>query len=904
MTVEQANAGRILVVEDDHGLAGLYAEWLDDTYDVETTHDGTEALERLDETVDVVLLDRMMPGLSGSDVLATIRESDLDPRVVMVSAVTPDFDVVRMGFDGYLEKPVDAAALRETVDRMLTRAEYDEKLQELFSLIERQDTLEAVKEPDALRNSEEYRTLTERLDAVQADVESLLSALPDEDFRVAVERLQRATAEWTSDRRYESLTEDVLDSSKEATVVVDADGEVVWANDATETLLGLDRTTARGQAYTAVVADQLQDITADDESLASVIRTGLASHGRELEATVHAPGSDGETERWLEYWSGPIETGLYAGGRIEHYHEVTGRHRREQYLRTLHSATRELMTAETVEAVAEQTVATATTGLELPYAALFTREDGTGDLVPTARRTTNPDTDPDLPTLSGGDGPVWTTFANRSGRVAATAHRGRTDATTWLDDHLADWVLCPLGKHGVFLVGTPAGVELSSTQRDLAETWAANTRQALEELAKARGIRSRDRELKQQNERLRRLDRINRLIRSIVSAVVDADTRVEVEEKVCRQLLRIDTITGAWIADIDLPSNDTVRRASAGDLDQYLSAVPPASSDANRTDVPDTTPPVPARAARETQSAVSVGDLVGIEDDVWWRSRGLKRGSNSIVAVPIVHESVCFGGLEIHTDRPQGIGEDELDALEELGLIIGHAIGAIRQRDALLAGGTTHLTFRVESDPTLSAFTTTADVPLVAVDVSRRADRTWAVFTTLDVGDTTDVESLERRLETTTEASVLRADTAKITCVVPLAEASPIRRLTERGVALQEIEPGSGSGDLRVTVQLPPETDVRGYVERVTEELDGAELVGKYDQPIDNELQPTPSTALNERLTDRQRETLQMAFHAGYFDWPRGNDAVTVAAELDIAQSTFSQHLRTAERKVLEHVFF
>ena len=268
MTTEQSNRADVLVVEDDRSLADLYAEWLEGSYNVETAYDGTEALERLDETVDVVLLDRMMPGLSGGDVLKGVRDADVDPRVVMVSAVTPDLDIVQMGFDAYLEKPIEAASLHETVDQMLTRAEYDEKLQKLFSLIERQETLEAVKKTESLEASEEYRSLTERLEAVQIDVESLLTELPDEDFRVAVERLQRTAAERTSKRRYESLTEDVLDSSREATVVVDADGSVVWANEATETLLGLDRSELRGRAYASVATAHLQDIEAETESLA------------------------------------------------------------------------------------------------------------------------------------------------------------------------------------------------------------------------------------------------------------------------------------------------------------------------------------------------------------------------------------------------------------------------------------------------------------------------------------------------------------------------------------------------------------------------------------------------------------------------------------------------------------
>ncbi|MFT4923142.1 MAG: PAS domain S-box-containing protein, partial [Haloarculaceae archaeon] len=414
MTADQSTAARILVVEDDRDLADVYAKWLADTYDVETVYNGTDALERVDETVDVVLLDRMMPGLSGGEVLEAVRDSEFDPRVVMVSAVTPDLDVVQMGFDAYLEKPVDATALEETVDRMLNRAEYDEQLQELFSLIERQDTLEAVKRAEELETSEEYRSLTEQLESVRTDVESLLGDLPAEDFRVAVERLQRTAAERTSERRYESLTEDVLDSSRDGTVVVDADGSVVWANEATERLLGLGRGEVRGREYASVAAEQLQEIDAGEESLASLIRTGLASHRETVEATVHVPGDGEQPERWLEYRSEPVEAGLYAGGRVDHYHDITGRYRREQYLRILHRATRELMAAETDEEVATHAVTTATADLDFPYAAVFTRDRGTGNIVPAAHETTDAGISPTLPTLSGGADPVWTAFANRA----------------------------------------------------------------------------------------------------------------------------------------------------------------------------------------------------------------------------------------------------------------------------------------------------------------------------------------------------------------------------------------------------------------------------------------------------------------------------------------------------------
>jgi predicted DNA binding protein len=56
------------------------------------------------------------------------------------------------------------------------------------------------------------------------------------------------------------------------------------------------------------------------------------------------------------------------------------------------------------------------------------------------------------------------------------------------------------------------------------------------------------------------------------------------------------------------------------------------------------------------------------------------------------------------------------------------------------------------------------------------------------------------------------------------------------------------------------------------------------------------------KLTDRQYEVLQTAYEAGYFERPKGANATEVAAMLDISQSTFTEHLVAAQRKILEDV--
>jgi len=173
----------VLIVEDEPDVAETYNLWLADEYDVRMAEDGDEGLAKLDDSVDVVLLDRMMPGLSGDEVLARIRERGLDCRVAMVTAVEPDFDILEMGFDAYLCKPVRSEQLHDTVSNLRERSAYDDLLQEYYALVEKRATLEATKSSTELTDNEEYQQLQERVEELKGDLSETLGGIgDDEDF--------------------------------------------------------------------------------------------------------------------------------------------------------------------------------------------------------------------------------------------------------------------------------------------------------------------------------------------------------------------------------------------------------------------------------------------------------------------------------------------------------------------------------------------------------------------------------------------------------------------------------------------------------------------------------------------------------------------------------------------------
>ena len=169
----------VLIVEDEPDLADLYSAWLREACTVRTAYNGAQALDAIDEEIDIVLLDRRMPGLSGDEVLETIRDRGLDTRVAMVTAVEPDFDIIGMGFDDYLVKPVSQRDLMETVDQLLLRSTYDDQMQEFFALASKKAVLDAQKTEAELRASEEYARLEDRLAVLRAEIDDTVSELSD-----------------------------------------------------------------------------------------------------------------------------------------------------------------------------------------------------------------------------------------------------------------------------------------------------------------------------------------------------------------------------------------------------------------------------------------------------------------------------------------------------------------------------------------------------------------------------------------------------------------------------------------------------------------------------------------------------------------------------------------------------
>ncbi|QLH79379.1 response regulator [Halosimplex rubrum] len=181
----------VLIVDDEPAVADSYAAHVRDTHDVRTAYGGEQALSKLDDDVDVVLLDRRMPDLVGDEVLETVRERGVDCRVAMVTAVDADFDIVDMEFDDYVVKPVTGEELLDTVDRLLRCAQYERRLREYYRVTRTYVALRSTKDAAELADSDEFRRLEDRRAELRASLSTAAESLADDDFEALFRDLEQ-----------------------------------------------------------------------------------------------------------------------------------------------------------------------------------------------------------------------------------------------------------------------------------------------------------------------------------------------------------------------------------------------------------------------------------------------------------------------------------------------------------------------------------------------------------------------------------------------------------------------------------------------------------------------------------------------------------------------------------------
>lgn len=136
-----------------------------------------------------------------------------------------------------------------------------------------------------------------------------------------------------------------------------------------------------------------------------------------------------------------------------------------------------------------------------------------------------------------------------------------------------------------------------------------------------------------------------------------------------------------------------------------------------------------------------------------------------------------------------------------------------------------------------------------------------------------------------------------------ISESRIATALADEEAFVNRIRASGGEG--RLVAEVPSHIDVSTVITSFLMEYPGAELVARRETsrqaPSVSEVQFV--TSLVEGLTEKQLRALRVAHANGYFEFPRRHKAAEIAELLGVSTPTFSQHLRVAQKKLLDGIF-
>jgi len=388
-------------------------------------------------------------------------------------------------------------------------------------------------------------------------------------------------------------------------------------------------------------------------------------------------------------------------------------------------------------------------------------------------------------------------------------------------------------------------------------------------------------------------------VQPLTETLTGATTRAQLESELCERLADSAAYTGAWVGDAHADGRRQRPRAAAGQLEDW-DATPPDGEDpiarAVRTGDPQVVGPT---------GAVGVeGDDGGDENAVADADTDADR-RQSVVVVPLTYRSTTDGVLAVQHADPNAVTKRELSVLSGLGRRVGQAVTAIENRRLLRGDRAVELRFD-EAPPTtpFARVATAQDCTLELKDIARIGEESSLFHVTVDGADARTVADALAGLEGIDFARALGAggDADRIQC--RQADRCPFAVLIDLGGAVRRAR--FSPGGTTVVADFAPSVDTAAVVDAVTAACSSFDVVSKRDRERDGAVAGAERESVRasesrawDRLTDRQREVVSAAYHAGYYDWPRGTTVEDLADALEVSSPTLHQHIRKAHARLV-----
>jgi PAS domain S-box-containing protein len=396
--------------------------------------------------------------------------------------------------------------------------------------------------------------------------------------------------------------------------------------------------------------------------------------------------------------------------------------------------------------------------------------------------------------------------------------------------------------------------------------------------------------LREERQTLERvLGRVSGLVNNVSHALVAASSREEIEQRVCSEIAATDGYSHAWMGESQVAGSAMTVRVSegrtqqieSGSSAQFAGTVLERALEQGSVVVPTSDDQVPAPVAPE------------------------RFDSAAMAVVPLSYRRTTYGVLCVYARRAEVLDRRESEVFEAVGQMVASGLNAVETKQVLTADRVTELGFEITDDgfPLIELARRTGGAISYNGSTLKNGG-SFRLFVTLSDIDTD--EPFESRLSACDgiqDGYVIASRDSTVAASVALADGHPFDELAEYGATVQDLSVSDTSGTAQLHIDLPIEGDSRSVLSALKAAYDGVNLIRQRER--EREPQPTTAftTAVADRLTDRQYTALETAYLSDYFEFPRPVSGEELAESMDISRQTYHQHLRAAQRKLLEEFF-
>jgi len=694
-------------------------------------------------------------------------------------------------------------------------------------------------------------------------------------------------------RQEHHLRERIFETSPVGVVVLTRDGEISFLNERAEQLAGrtqdeLDDLPSESPLF-GIVDEAGEPIPAEEMPFNRIVASGEPV----FDADFRIARPDGE-RIWISVNGVPLFGQTEATERVVlTFEDITQRRRYNDRLVTLNELSQNLTDAETEQAVSDLIIETARETLSFPLMAIALYDEEHGQLQYTAQTSAVSDLIDEESLFRSERGLSWQVFSEQS-EIVYDDLPAQADVSA-SETALRSVMIFPVGEHGVFLSGATTTDAFSDTDLSLARMLVANTRSALDRVAREQTVREQRDTLAERTAALERVQRINSTIRGITTELIQASTREEVVQAVCDRLADAEAYRFAWIGTHDTVTDDVTPEAWAGVKEGFLETVTvTADGDADSDD--------PTGAAVRTRETRVENNLAADPPFESWEQTALDHGFQASIAVPLVYQDTLYGVLTLFADEPDVFNQMEETVLTELGETVGYALNALERKRALVSEQSVELEFELRSgNPPLFRFAAEHDGEFEFENIVQRADESPGIFFTIRGVPSEAVLAFGEESPEIEDLLLVSDREGEPLFETQLHDSAFFSALLDRGAMPQTLTATGDEG--YAVIRVPPASNIRSFVEMFEAQYEDVELVGRREVDESIKTQQEFKAEFRSQLTERQDEILKTAYVSGFFESPRATTAQELAETLDVSQPTVSRHIRAGERKLLGILF-